>query len=298
MNYRPEAFEALRRDTQAKIEKKLNSIGLFFRIFSRIKSPYSSERKKIEKEASYVASGKKMQDFLGIRITVYFEEDITIISDILSTLFTLDSESIDKPSTENFSPKRHNLVYKFPTGSFINNPDTNFIDSTFEVQIRTIFSEGWHEVEHDLRYKNKSQWDKYPAQSRGLNSIIATLEMCDWGISNIVEEMAYNAYKNMDIHSLILHKMKLRLQSNEISSPFSELKKDPAFLKKIYRSSRRNLLTFLSDLDSPIPIQANNILWILSRTQGILDTKNLQIPLPLEDALNRHLTGLSNQLSN
>nr|WP_255419996.1 MULTISPECIES: hypothetical protein [Parabacteroides] len=27
------------------------------------------------------------------------------------------------------------------------------IDSTFKIQVRTTLSEGWHEIEHNMRYK-------------------------------------------------------------------------------------------------------------------------------------------------
>ncbi|MBK7959276.1 MAG: hypothetical protein IPK03_14995 [Bacteroidetes bacterium] len=32
--------------------------------------------------------------------------------------------------------------------------NNSLVDSTFEVQLRTILSEGWHEIDHDLRYKS------------------------------------------------------------------------------------------------------------------------------------------------
>ena len=33
----------------------------------------------------------------------------------------------------------------------INEFDAALIDNTYEIQLRTVLSEGWHEVEHDLR---------------------------------------------------------------------------------------------------------------------------------------------------
>lgn len=226
-----------------------------------------------------------MQDFLGVRVTVYFQEDIEIVSDILKRIFIFNSESIDAPSATEFSPQRHNLVFDFPNRIFIKNPNPEYIDNTFEVQIRTIFSEGWHEIEHDLRYKNKSQWEGYPHQSRGLNSIIATLEMCDRSISGIVDEMAYNAYKKRDIQSLILNKLKLRLISLEISEYFSQASNDKQFLKQILRSNRYKLLKFISTLKGRLPLTANNILWILCINQKILDINNDDIPLPIQQLL-------------
>lgn len=284
-NYSPEAFEALRREIQTKIDSKLSSVGIFFRIFSRVKTYKSFTQKINHKKASYLEQDKKMQDFLGVRITVYFQEDINIVSNILKKTFSFNSESIDTPTPIEFSPQRHNIVFNFPTGSFLKNPNPDYIDNTFEVQIRTIFSEGWHEIEHDLRYKNKSQWEGHPIQSRGLNSIIATLEMCDWSISSLVDDMAYNSYKQLDIQSLLLNKLKLRLSSLEISDYFKPLCKNQEFLKQILRSDRHKLLNFLSTLTKSIPLNATNILWVLCATQKIHDIDESDIPLPLKEII-------------
>ncbi len=54
-----------------------------------------------------------------------------------------------------------------------------YIDDTFEIQIKTMFFEGWHEIEHDMRYKGEELWKNYKGFSRYFNSILATLELCD-----------------------------------------------------------------------------------------------------------------------
>lgn len=38
-----------------------------------------------------------------------------------------------------------------------------YIDDTFEIQIKTMFFEGWHEIEHDMRYKGEELWKNYKA---------------------------------------------------------------------------------------------------------------------------------------
>lgn len=82
-------------------------------------------------------------------------------------------------NTDQFTVNRHNLVFKVPDvysneiGIAIRNRP---IDTTFELQLRSILSEGWHEVDHDLRYKSKSNWINQGDLSRALNGIMATLE--------------------------------------------------------------------------------------------------------------------------
>lgn len=287
-HYSALTFEALRRDIHRKIENYVQSIGIYARIFSRIKDASSTTKKLLQKSAEYSASGKKMQDFLGIRVTVYFEEDVEIVARLLKRKFRFDSESVDRPDHENFSPKRHNIVFRMPDGIFHQSPDDKLIDNTFEVQIRTIFSEGWHEIEHDLRYKNKKHWEKQPTQSRGLNAILASLEMCDWGITKLTDDMAYNAYHSQDLTSLVIHKFRLRLLSVEIDDSFSKHKKSKDFLKKILRAKRTALLDVFSAADGEIPVTANNILWILANTQKIIDFKDEEFPAPLMSIMKEH----------
>lgn len=288
LHYSPLVFEVLRREIHRKIEGHIQSVGIYSRIFSRIKDASSTTRKLSHKSADYAASGKKMQDFLGVRVTVYFEEDIEIVAGILKKKFRFDSESIDRPDHENFSPKRHNIVFRMPTGLFNQNPEKNLIDETFEVQIRTIFSEGWHEIEHDLRYKNKEHWKKQPVQSRGLNAILASLEMCDWGITKLTDDMAYNAYHSRDLPSLVIHKFRLRLSSIDIDPFFGNQQQSKDFLKKILRAKRSALLDVLAATEGEIPVNASNILWILAKTQNIIEFKNDEFPLPLMDIMKDH----------
>jgi putative GTP pyrophosphokinase len=282
MNYSPQSYEALRREVTVKIEDKLSSVGILFRIFSRIKTPESTGGKLAVK--SYHLSKNKMQDFVGVRVTVYFEEDIFNVEKVLCSVFSLNSSSKTSVDNATFSPKNFNLVFNL-SSKIPNNPDSELIDDTFEVQIRTIFSEGWHEIEHDLRYKNREQWDKHPEQSRGLNAIHATLEMCDWGMTKLSDEMAYNAYKSKDLHSLITNKLKLRLKQSELSDVFIRNSKENEFLKNILRSNRNELIEFLSGLSPSVPLTVNNVLWVLSVQQSIVDFDRKDIPVPLQSYL-------------
>ncbi|MCO4883527.1 hypothetical protein, partial [Paraburkholderia caribensis] len=102
------------------------------------------------------------------------------------------SSTIDLPSDSTFSVVRYNLIFRVSEdeehsyGRLFNGQP---IDTTFEVQIRTMLSEGWHEVEHDLRYKCKSHWDQQQDLSRTLNGVIATLETAEWSMTRVFDEL-------------------------------------------------------------------------------------------------------------
>ena len=121
-----------------------------------------------------------MQDYFGIRVALYFHDDIPICKEIIKKHFQVVGESITKHDSKTFSPVILNLVCNIPedTLSLI---DSNLwrdfpFDQTFEIQIRTIFSEGWHEIDHDIRYKCKEDWAQHQDLDRNLNGILATLE--------------------------------------------------------------------------------------------------------------------------
>lgn len=68
------------------ISKSLSKCGLMFRIFSRVKTE-SSIRHKLE--VKYANKKTRIQDMIGIRIVVYFQDDVDVrlcitVSEMLS----------------------------------------------------------------------------------------------------------------------------------------------------------------------------------------------------------------------
>ena len=196
-----------------QISLKLDSVGLMFRIFSRSKSLSSIER-KLKSDTSYGVT-KKLQDLIGIRVVLYINDDIDTVREIIKGEFNERSNdiSIDQIKHEEFKALRYNIVYSLDENLIetLNlGEDAKSIDTTFELQIRTIFSEGWHEVEHDLRYKCKPDWVGYDDQSRRLNGVYASLETSEWTMIKIFEELSYNHYKNRDWSAMFRQKFRLR----------------------------------------------------------------------------------------
>ena len=75
------------------VEEKLNQCGIFYRVFSRIKKASSLERKYNDKDYD---NDKKIQDLIGLRINLYFKEDVDIVKDLMENLFALDGEWAEK----------------------------------------------------------------------------------------------------------------------------------------------------------------------------------------------------------
>ena len=85
------------------------------------------------------------------------------------------------------------------------------IDDTFEIQIKTMFFEGWHEIEHDMRYKGEEIWKNYSGFSRYFNSILATLELCDKSMVTLFEDLGHSLYKSGRWSDMIKSHFRLKL---------------------------------------------------------------------------------------
>lgn len=243
--------DAVRKELVNEISKKLDSVGIFYRIFSRSKTNRSL-KKKLSNDAQYGVT-KKLQDLIGIRIVLYFNEDITNARDIISSIYQEVSKdhSIDHYKSDEFKALRYNIIYKL-TDYQIDIIDLNElsgkVDSTFELQIRTVFSEGWHEVEHDLRYKCKNDWNGHEQYSRRLNGVYASLETNEWTMIQIFEELAYCHYKAGDYSAMIRQKFRLRFSDTEISTEIIDIFSKSDIAKKFFRLDRAEIIKKMSQL--------------------------------------------------
>lgn len=246
-----------------EISDSLNRVGILYRIFSRVKNKESRNKKL--KDPKY-GTTKKMQDLIGIRIVLYFNDDIKTVRKLISNKFEELSKdsSIDDFGTDEFKAVRFNIVYKLheSLAEKLYFKDEHRIDKTFELQIRTIFSEGWHEVEHDLRYKCKSDWDNNHNESRKLNGIYATLETSEWTMIKIFDELAYNHYKNQDLLGMMRQKFRLRIIDKDISDDIKDIVLTEAgLLKDIFRVNRNKLLLAMAEREFYYPLTFDNIIY-------------------------------------
>lgn len=277
------------------LNDSLSRCGLMYHIFYRAKSATSIEKKMKTKADDYRAKGKKMQDFLGLRITLYFSDDVEIIHNHLKMQSNYLDESFDEDEIDRFCPKRLNLIMRVPEkhSQFMKDeiktsPYYDLIDDTYEIQIRTILSEGWHEVEHDLRYKCKEDWDGFKEESRLLNGIFASLESNEWSMLRLFDRLAYSHYKSHNWDSMMRNKMRIRFHSNSLSSEVGEwLNNNPDIAKQIFRTSRSKIIQSLLCNEFYNPLTYDTVLHLINH----LEVKNNELarfedPI-LKEELNR-----------
>ena len=256
------------KDIEARISNCLNYCGIMYRVFSRKKTIESViEKMKHKGECKYIPQKRKMQDFIGTRITLYFKDDIDICIKQLCNIFDLVDIERDSLDTETFKPQRINCVFSAPTDGLVISKELSekcLIDDTFEVQIRTVFSEGWHEVEHDLRYKNKGDWEDEEGKrfSRELNGLFAVLEVCDGGIVSVCENLAHDQYKKHKWGSMMRNHFRLRFRSISLSAETIEIYEREEKWKSVFRFDRARLIDAFGY--TRLPITFDNAIYLMN----------------------------------
>lgn len=254
-----------------QLSRKLDSVGLFYRVFTRIKTPQSINKKLSEKEEKYRKENKKMQDLFGLRVTVYFSDDEEIAMELAKKIFTElpESHSIDVIDGEKFAPIRCNLIFKIPKDLENQSSvlDHDLIDKTFEIQFRTVFSEGWHEIEHDLRYKCRPDWEQENFLSRQLNGQLAILESSNWTLLKIFDELAHTKYKEHKWSSFLRNVLRIRFSDDLLSQPLELfLEGNKEVPRKLLKQDRNQLLIPFANLTTHVPLLMDNVIFVLNRT--------------------------------
>ncbi|MEM5353525.1 RelA/SpoT domain-containing protein [Paraburkholderia caribensis] len=260
-------YNSIAENLRVKVENLLFNVGILCRVFGRGKSDASVKKKIDDNPGKYSIGGKLIQDAVGLRVAVYFPEDIDVVRQLLCERFSCDEKSstIDLPSDSTFSVVRYNLIFRVSEdeehsyGRLFNGQP---IDTTFEVQIRTMLSEGWHEVEHDLRYKCKSHWDQQQDLSRTLNGVIATLETAEWSMTRVFDELAYRHYKNSAWAAMLHTKLKMRLPPTISESLLRVLDATPDLGKQLLRIDRTKVMQSLFALETKIPVTIDNVVFL------------------------------------
>lgn len=148
-------------------------------IKSRLKKKESLEKKIIKKNYKYNCLND-ITDLVGIRVIVYFEDEIDLVADLIEKEFDIDFEnSIDKRiiSEDKFGYRSLHYVASFKSNRLKLKEYSSFKDLKFEIQIRTILQHSWAEIEHDLGYKGENEIPS--SAKRTFYRVAALLEQAD-----------------------------------------------------------------------------------------------------------------------
>ncbi len=135
------------------------------------------------KRKEYDNAIEQMTDISGIRIIVFFESDIKMVSEIIEESFDIDKDNSlnqdDLLETNQMGYRSVHYVCKLGKRRQ-KIPEYKYIESLkFEIQVRTILQHAWAELAHDRNYKFSGVLPKQMA--RDLNLLSALLENADKG---------------------------------------------------------------------------------------------------------------------
>ena len=264
------ALEQITARLTTDISDTLTRCGLMFRIFSRVKSDHSLQKKL---RVKYSEKKAKLQDMIGIRIVLYFQDDVDALA-LYYSIGDVVKKAIDEFDTSTFRPQRLNITNRIPAeiaDEFLSALPEEYrdrIEPTYELQIRTVFSEGWHEVEHDLRYKCKEDWDGCEAYSRALNGVIATLETAEWNMKSIFSEMARHNFLHHNYTAMLRNKFHLRFQSEKLSDNLDQyLQANPHIAEAALNTDRLILICTLLSHESDFLLTYDNLFYLINRIE-------------------------------
>jgi putative GTP pyrophosphokinase len=282
-----------------EIGSELEKAGLFFRVFWRCKESRSLERKLQTLDENgikkYDAVGKRLRDVIGIRINLYFVDDLELATAYVQEKYAhlFAEETIDLNTTTEFKPTRTNLVFHIPDkyqDEFRRVVTDNRIDATFELQLRTIHSEGWHEVEHDMRYKCQDDWVPYPEMSRMFNGFLAALETYELSMVHFFEKIAYEHYKNENMSAFILNKLRIRFTETLLPAELLQaLHAEASFTRDLFKIERHRVIRRLLKHRLPFPLTLANVIFFINFAFIHNEEVSRITPTLLKDAL-RELT--------
>ncbi len=256
---------------------KLNNAGIYFNSTSRIKSESSLLHKLETGKYSMQEGERKIQDIIGIRINLFYLEDMDICEKILEETFLLDNWSKTKNEENKFEAQKCNGVFRIPSKYLRNIPASVWnkpFDQTFEVQLRTVLFEGWHEIEHEMRYKYKlgsdsketDLWTGHEDLSRVMNSIIANLELCDWSIMQIFNSIHDSQYKEKNWENAIRSKYRLRITQDPLKPELREyLDNNPDIVAQFHTVSKRELVEILLNKKYHKELTPDRVIYLINK---------------------------------
>jgi putative GTP pyrophosphokinase len=259
----------LAKDILTLIQDDIDKVGVFHRVFYRVKTVSSTNKKISQKKYDGVTT--YLRDIIGIRIVFYFADDLDFMYRFFRKKYDklFVEESIDKKSTTVFEPQRVNVIFRIPPENQTEFRDLiteDKIDSTFELQLRTVFSEGWHEIDHDLRYKFKEHWSEHDDLSRMFNGIFASLETTDWSIIALFNQLSYEHYKSQSIDAMIRTKYRLRFKSDSmLNSQLAEFfLENKSIIKELYKMDRAEFLFNMACENTRFPLTLDNVVYYIN----------------------------------
>lgn len=230
-------YVAFTERTRSLIDELLKIHGIKTHLIDGRTKTVDSFREKIRRPGkSYTDPLAELPDLSGIRIIVYYLDDVEKVSDILSREFTvLESETSHLASE--YSPDQFGYISLHSVVSL--NTDREKLPEwkaykgyRSEIQIRTVLQHSWAAVSHALQYKHESDVPKQ--LRRKLYRLSGLFELADEEFIAVRNET--ELLRTKTVHALEQGNIEVSLNSislNEFAKRWNKLEKLRLFMKSI-----------------------------------------------------------------
>lgn len=256
------------------IEEQLKKCGLYYRLFTRVKENASLQQKIATGKYGNGEGEKKIQDLIGIRIVLYYSDDLSACRSILEKTFTRNGAwSVNEHTVNQFQATKINGVFEIPQRLLELVDEETWklpVDATFEVQVRTVLFEGWHEIEHDMRYKDvknnrKNLWKGNQELARTMNSILASLELCDWSLSSLFQNLARRHLEKKNWELMLRSRYRLRMEDTPMKPELiAYLNKNQSVAASFFNCDKAMLIEALMDKNIHTKLTCDVIMRVLN----------------------------------
>lgn len=165
---------------QATLKNAIFESGMYADITFRTKEAISMLKKLKKRNEKESFSYNDMTDKLGIRIICNYQEDISVIQQIIESSFHVhkfDNKGEDmKHNVLDYTSYHYDLIFKSNENEAINN-------LIFELQLRTINQHAWACTAHELSYKQDIELPK--EFKRKVYRLLALYEIADNELSSV-----------------------------------------------------------------------------------------------------------------
>ena len=179
-------LEDLVRDLMDKAGIEIHTVE------KRAKSVESFREKIKRPDKTYVNPLQDVSDLVGVRVILYYEEDVRKVCTLLKREFVIDkSRSEDKAKVlaeDQFGYRSIHYVVKLSKSRQRSSEWAKYKELNAEFQVRTVLQHAWAAISHKLQYKVESQ---IPSRDRRrLVRLAGLLELADDEFSDLKKQMS------------------------------------------------------------------------------------------------------------
>ena len=236
-----------------------------------------SFREKINRPGKlYVNALQDVSDLAGIRVILYYEEDVRKVCRLLEREFIIErSQSVDKAkllAEDQFGYLSVHYVVKLAK-SLQGLPGwSTYKELKAELQVRTVLQHAWAAFSHKLQYKKENQIPKQ--DRRRLVRLAGLLELADDEFSDLKRQLAVTS----------------RRTKRKLSQRIYELEVDLASVTEYIRSSEA--VARIASKFRKFGLQVNGQLANASQLTSVAIGLQLPTIASLDSALKKSLAGL------